>query len=902
MVFCVYKKTGESDKKVVWGTNHFNNGRPTGDNRRVTEDSQRYIAFVEALSGAAVSELSDIIANPSATERFQAIKTAILTRFQESADTQLRKLFGQLQLADSKPSQLLRQMKSLAAGKVTEEILKIRWLDLLPPQVNGMLRIMKKASLVELSSMADELTDSLPHVNAVTAQATLVPPTPPAASTAPVNPAESSLAQEVADMRRMLNQLFAADNHKPGLVLVPRVRSSCRKLPSLLHLLLYEAGKPVGPPPLQVSEAGNQGPSENRFYIYDRESRIHFLFDSGSVVSLLPKGLIKNCKLQPQPLTLTAASASPIATYGTHILTIELGLRRAATWSSIVTDTHVAIIGANFLAHFGYFVDVKGKRLIDPMTSLSTPGSLARTTIHSVSVITSPARTPSGDLGQRYADVFVEYADLCFPEATTAALPDLPVHHTIHTTGPPVFERPQRLLRPRLQAAKEEIGRLLDQGIVRPSSSQWASPLNLVEKSSEGWRVTRDYRCLNACITPDHYPLPIIDDLLQEAARKVFSVADLRKAFYQIPITENDIPKTVVTTPFGLYEFTRSSMGQHNAAQSLQRTMDHVLRELPFARCYLDDIFVAFVDHEQHLKHLCQVEYLGYTVSDDGVCPPARKVQAIQDFPKLENSTELRRFLGMLNFDRRCMPGAAKVMAPLNDLLRDLPPRKKKAPLTWTPEADVAVQQCKDALAKAATMTFLRSNSSIALRTDASDTAIGAVLEQEHPRGTWKPLSFFSRKLSETERRCSAHDRELLAIFAAIKTFERVQEGRPFTVYTDHKPLTFAVTLSHVKGEENVVADALSRINAVAMPSIFDPEVISNAQAVDDELEHLLDDPHLSLQPMTIDGHIIRCDISTGTVRPYLPESLRKIAFEVLHNLVHPSIRATVRLVTEKFM
>ena len=142
-------------------------------------------------------------------------------------------------------------------------------------------------------------------------------------------------------------------------------------------------------------------------------------------------------------------------------------------------------------------------------------------------------------------------------------------------------------------AAKSEFAMLLDRGIIRPSSSQWASSLNLVPKKYGSLRATRDYRRLNACTIPDRYPLSVIEDLLQEVQGQVFSKVDLQRAFYQIPVTEKDIPKTAVTTPFGLFDFVGMPLGLRNSTQTLQRTMDHLLRKLPFVRCYLDDLFIV---------------------------------------------------------------------------------------------------------------------------------------------------------------------------------------------------------------------------------------------------------------------------------------------------------------------
>ena len=271
-------------------------------------------------------------------------------------------------------------------------------------------------------------------------------------------------------------------------------------------------------------------------------------------------------------------------------MTLNLGLRRSFRWQFIIADIQSAIIGADFLTHFGLLIDLRTKRLTDSITDLASHGSISAASIHSVAVVTTPAEIPDGELGGKYLDLFQEFADLCSPDITAASAPDLPVFHMITTKGPPVFERPRRLTGDRLEAAKREFQRLEELGIVRRSNSQWASPIHMVPKSDGSWRITGDYKRLNACTQPDHYPIPIVDDLLLEVKGRIFAVIDLRKAFYQIPIAESDIPKTAVTTPFGLYEFLRSSMGLRNAAQSLQRFMDHLLSKLPFAKCYLDDI------------------------------------------------------------------------------------------------------------------------------------------------------------------------------------------------------------------------------------------------------------------------------------------------------------------------
>ncbi|CAB0043629.1 unnamed protein product, partial [Trichogramma brassicae] len=307
-----------------------------------------------------------------------------------------------------------------------------------------------------------------------------------------------------------------------------------------------------------------------------------------------------------------------------------------------------------------------------------------------------------------------------------------------------------------------------------------------------------------------------------------------------------------------------------------------------------------------------------YLISEHGFKPPAAKVEAITRFPKPSDSTQLRRFIGMLNFYRRCLPHAAELMSPLTDLLRGL--QKKKEKLSWSAQADEAFERIKQAMASAVRSAFYHPGQPLALHTDASNTAIGAALSQRHADDDWTPLGFFSQKLSPTQQRYSTYDRELLAIFEAIKYFQRILEGRSFTIMTDHRPLSFALEqksdrfsprqsrqldfisrfdakIVYTPGDENPVADALSRIDAITMPTTLNSAQISAEQQKDEQLPHLRGKARLKLHDVVIDGLSLVCVEHKNGLKPYLPESLRRQAFDTAHTLSHPSGRATAKRV-----
>ena len=178
----------------------------------------------------------------------------------------------------------------------------------------------------------------------------------------------------------------------------------------------------------------------------------------------------------------------------------------------------------------------------------------------------------------------------------------------IQTEGPPVHARARRLPPDKLVIAKEEFRKMEDMGIIRMSDSPWSSPLHMVPKNSGGWGPCGDYRRLNDVTTADRYPVPHIQDFASQlAGASIFSKIDLVRGYHQIPVAANDVSKTAVITPFGLFELLRTPFGLKNAAQAFQRLMDTVCNGLDFVFVYLDDILVSSTSAEQHMLHLREV-------------------------------------------------------------------------------------------------------------------------------------------------------------------------------------------------------------------------------------------------------------------------------------------------------
>lgn len=492
-------------------------------------------------------------------------------------------------------------------------------------------------------------------------------------------------------------------------------------------------------------------------------------------------------------------------------------------------------------------------------------------TISEIRTIT-PSENLSTIQAQQLAEIKDKFESISF-EKCGLGLTHL-VHHHIETTGPPIKQRYYNLAPNKLKLLESELDTMLKLGVVVPSRSPWTSPTLLITKKDGTARFCLDSRRLNSVTKSDAYPIPFIHGILDRLRNARFmSSIDLSKAFWQIPLDAESCEKTAFVVPGrGMFEFTRLPFGLRNSPAELQRLMDRLFGP-EFDKklfCYIDDLIIIDETFEEHLATLSKVHlrlqeagltinlkksefcksrlrYLGFIIDDKGLRTDPAKVEAMSNFPRPKNAKEVKGFIGLAGYYRRFIKDFSSIAAPLNKITGT---RKGVSKFSWSPEQEEAFVTLKTALQTAPVLNCPDFKIPFTLHTDASNVGIGGVLTQEFHDGE-HPVAYFSRTLNNHEKNYGITEKELLAVMDSIHHFRGYIDGSKFTVITDHSSLKWLISLNnpsgrlarwasrisqfsfdviHRKGADNVVPDALSRMD----PAQLSIEAITTTPVTND--------------------------------------------------------------------
>lgn len=423
----------------------------------------------------------------------------------------------------------------------------------------------------------------------------------------------------------------------------------------------------------------------------------------------------------------------------------------------------------------------------------------------------------------------LEYQDIFSKGKGDYGRTNLVKHHIDTGNARPIKQPPRRLPFAKQQIEKEEIARMREQNVIRPSTSPWASPVVLVTKKDGTMRFCVDYRRLNDVTVKDAYPLPRVDDCLDSlAGAQWFSTMDLCSGYWQVEMEEESKPKTAFATRSGLYEFNVMAFGLACAPSTFERLMEEVVRGLQWEECliYLDDIISFGKDFRQCLERLSrvfdrlrqanlklkpskchffqtEVDFLGHTVSRSGIQASEDKVKAVNEWPVPVNVREVRSFLGLCSYYRKFVKGFAEIARPISALV------KKEAKFVWTSQCQEAFEKLKYNLTHAPVLAYPRVEGQFILDTDASRDSVGAVLSQEQD-GVERPVAYYSKTLSTHERKYCITRKEMLAVVCAARKFKSYLWGRRSKLRTDNAAVSYMTTL---KEPENQLARWLEELS-----------------------------------------------------------------------------------------
>lgn len=432
----------------------------------------------------------------------------------------------------------------------------------------------------------------------------------------------------------------------------------------------------------------------------------------------------------------------------------------------------------------------------------------------------------------------------------------------------PIFFKPRPIPFAWKEKIENNLRDLIAKDVLEPvDHSEWGTPLVPVLKPNGDIRICGDYKVtINKYLSDFKYPLPLIDEIFASLeGGEVYTKLDLSNAYNQLILDEKSQMICTWSTPIGTLKMKRLPFGVKPAASIFQKTIENLLRGIPFVVAYQDDITISGKNMHQHIQNLktvltklCQaglklnlkkceffkknISYLGFTIDRFGLRKNKDRTESVLKAPVPENISELRAFIGMVNYYAKFIDNYARIMIPLYKLLQ------KDVKYEWSKDCQIAYDTIKGEVTSDKVLVHFNPKLPIVLTTDASDYAIAGILSHNFPNNELKPVSFVSRALTKAERKYSTHEKEALAIIFCVTKLRQYLIGHFFTLKTDHKPLLsifgenkglpimaaarvqrwafilsgFNYKIEHVKGHANY-ADNFSR-----MPQVKAKDEINN--------------------------------------------------------------------------
>lgn len=503
--------------------------------------------------------------------------------------------------------------------------------------------------------------------------------------------------------------------------------------------------------------------------------------DTGAAVSVISETLyqkhLSHLKLQPSSLNLRTYSGEKVSLLGEIRVPVKYGSQEETLPLQIAKGDKPSLFGRNWLEKI-------------------------RLDWQSIFSVTQKRETDNlEDLLSKHARLF---------DKSIGTIQDFTAQIRVKPEAQPIFCKARPVPFALREALEKEIERLEGTGVIsKVDRSDWAAPVVVVPKTDNSIRLCGDFKVtVNQCLDEQQYPLPNVEDMFAKlAGGQKFTKLDLSQAYQQLILDDASKPLLTINTHMGLYRYHRLPYGVSAAPAIFQSVMDQILQGLDYVVCRIDDILITAPNDAKHLdtlgevlrrldkhnirlrKDKCvflqsKVGYMGHLVDETGIHPTEEKVEAIKDAPEPNNVTELKSFLGLVNYYGQYLPNLATTLQPLHELLR------QDTEWKWTSQCEKAFQECKNKLTHDSVLVYYDVTKPVKLACDASAYGLGAVISHVMENGEERPIAYASRTLAPSERNYAQIEKEALALIFGVKKFHKYLYGRRFILVTDHKPLT----------------------------------------------------------------------------------------------------------------